>query len=163
MLEWIDLPDTDGMYQVSNHGDVRSNHSGTPRIMKQNPGTDGRLRLNLQINGIKKQFNTHKLVAICFLNHIPCGHKLVVNHIDFNYLNNHVSNLEIVTQRQNANQKHLKKGKTSKYTGVSLRSDTGKWTSNIKINNKNISLGCYTSEIEASIAYEAKFNQINKL
>ncbi len=112
MLEWIDLPDTDGMYQVSNHGDVRSNHSGTPRIMKQNPGTDGRLRLNLQINGIKKQFNTNKLVAICFLNHIPCGHRLVVNHIDFNYLNNHVSNLEIVTQRQNANQKHLKKGKT---------------------------------------------------
>lgn len=163
MKEWRDLPDTSGMYQVSNHGEVRSLHSGEYRTLKQNQGTDGRLRLNLQINGVKKQFNTHKLVAICFLGHVPCGYELVINHIDFNYLNNNVSNLEEVTQRCNANKKHLKSGKTSKYTGVSLRSDTGRWTSNIKINNKNISLGCYDTEIEASIAYENKLKQINKI
>ena len=160
-VEWRNLPGADGMYQVSNYGDIKSYYGLEPKILKQQKGTDGRMGLQLKINGVRSNFNTHKLVAMCFLNHVPCGYKLVINHIDFNYLNNHVSNLEEVTARVNANQKHIKS--SSKYTGVHRRSEKGRWRSGIYFNGKTIHLGTFDTEIEASIVYEKKLKEINKL
>ena len=42
---------------------------------------------------IRKVRRIHQLVAMAFLGHVPCGFKLVVNHIDLDRLN---SVLEIV-------------------------------------------------------------------
>lgn len=57
------------------------------------------LRVGLSTNSNKKFINIHRLVAIHFCEGFKEG--LVVNHKDGNTLNNHYSNLEWVTQKQN--------------------------------------------------------------
>jgi hypothetical protein len=89
-----------------------------------------------------------------FLGHKPCGYKLVVNHIDFNKLNNNLVNLEIITNRENCNKKHLKS--SSKYVGVAWCKASKKWRAMIDINNKSNYLGLYNTELEASNAYQNK-------
>lgn len=63
----------------------------------------------------------------------------VVNHKDFDRQNNKLSNLEIVTHRENANRKHLKS--TSKYVGVGWHKRIKKWQSRIVVKRKIIHLG----------------------
>ena len=151
-----DIPGYIGLYQVSNFGRIMSlsnNNQRKERILK--PSMDGwdYLGVSLCKKGKKKRCKIHQLVVMVFLNHKPDGtHKLVVNHIDFNKLNNNLSNLEIITQRQNTNKKHLKS--SSKYTGVCWNNKRKKWKSSISINGKKINLGRFNSEIEASKAYE---------
>ena len=64
--------------------------------------------LNQRINyygyyvvSIHKEFRVHQLMAITYLNHVQQNHKLVVDHIDGNKLNNKIENLQIVTNWQN--------------------------------------------------------------
>ena len=83
---------------------------------------------------------------------------MVVNHIDLNKKNNNLSNLEIVSNRENSNRKHLKS--SSNYTGVSWDKNKRKWQSQIKINNKNIFLGRFNNELEASNAYQKELNKL---
>lgn len=97
-----------------------------------------------------------------FLYHIPSGFESVVNHKDFCKSNNNFENLEIVTQRVNANLKHLKKNKTSKYTGVSKSKKYNKWHAQIKINGSIINLGFFEIEYDAHLAYENKLKTINQ-
>ena len=89
---------------------------------------------------------------MAFLGHTPCGYKAVVNHIDFDKLNNNANNLEIVTSRQNSNQRHIKS--SSKYTGVVWVKNNQKWKSQIRINGEVISLGHFDDELLASDAYQ---------
>lgn len=51
-------------------------------------------------NGKRVHKTVHILVAMAFLEH---ANDLVVNHIDHNPLNNHVSNLEVISQQDNSN------------------------------------------------------------
>lgn len=46
-----------------------------------------------------------------------------------------------------------RKNATSKYRGVSYRSDTGKWCAFKMINGRKINFGCYSTEEEAALAY----------
>ena len=71
--------------------------------------------VKLVVNGVRKQFYVHRLVAEMFIGGVD---GMVVNHIDGNKSNNNINNLEIVTQKQN--QKHafdnkLLKGFVSRY------------------------------------------------
>lgn len=147
-------------YQVSNFGRVKSlNYNGTKkeRLLSQCKSR-GYYVVCLYSNKKRRMFLAHQLVAIAFLNHKPCGFKLVVNHKDFNPLNNHVDNLEVVTNRENCNHKHIKS--TSQYTGVSWNIHHKKWMSSIWHDGKKRCLGYFTNEIDASNAYELKLKSI---
>jgi len=108
---WKDVLNYEGLYQVSNLGRVKSlkrkvrHFSGErlvlERILKGGVNDKGYILVNLGKKGTKKVFAVHKLVAIAFLNHKPCGYKLVVDHIDNNKLNNKLENLQIITQQEN--------------------------------------------------------------
>jgi hypothetical protein len=154
---WKSIKDYED-YEVSNFGNVKSLKFSKERILK--PGTEyGRyLTVVLCRESKPKTFKVHQLVATSFLNHQPCGMKLVVNHIDFNKTNNNVSNLEIVTQRGNTNKKHIKS--SSKYIGVTWYKNYNKWTATIYVNNKNKHLGYFTDELEAHKAYKIALNNI---
>jgi len=156
-------------YEVSNLGRVKS----LSRTVVRSNGRDQRFKEKILKNVVKhylmvnlykdKKSHTktvHQLVAIAFLDHSPCGLELVVNHKDFNILNNNVYNLEIVTQRENTNQKHLKS--SSKYTGVTNSGNKwkNKWRASIVIKGKLIHLGNYETEHEAHLVYEKKLKEI---
>ncbi len=148
-----DYPD----YQISNFGNVKSLKHGKEKILKKGVDTVGYLMINLSFNGIQKTRNIHQLVAEAFLNHIPNGFELVINHINFNKADNRVENLEIVTTRENSNRKHLKS--SSQFVGVSWSKENKKWRAQIRVNRKLIHLGYFTTEKEASNTYQ---NYLNK-
>lgn len=95
---WKPIKDYEGLYQVSNLGNVRSlnrkikNRNLKEKIKKFDKTKFGYLRVELNNNGKKKKYLVHRLVAQTFLdnpNNYPC-----VNHKDENKNNNIVSNLE---------------------------------------------------------------------
>ena len=111
-----------------------------------------------QKNGIVKQFTVHKLVAITFLNHSTENRKYSINHIDYNKQNNNLTNIEVITQRENTSLNI--KNKTSKYTGVCKRKSTNKWIATIKINGKTKHLGYFENELDAHNAYLIEKNKL---
>ena len=167
---WKDIKGYENLYKVSNLGRVKSlkrivkeSRLGTKivpeRILKNRINSKGYYHVVLCCNGNCKSRTIHQLVAEMFLNHKPNGHNIVINHIDFNKLNNKIDNLELTTQRENANQKHIKH--SSKYTGVSFIKNTGKWAAYISINGKKNHLGTFEKEYNAHLAYEEKLKEIN--
>lgn len=168
--EFKDIPGYEGIYQVSDLGRVKS-FDRVDRLGRLFKGkvlkpTKGVLYYTvcLCINNIKKSFQVHQLVAIAFLDHTPCGYKLVVDHINndnpSNKLDNRVCNLRIVTQRVNANQKHITS--SSIYTGVSWCKTHNKWVSSIWIGKKKKTLGRFVNEYDAHLTYQTALNNLNK-
>ncbi len=151
--EWRDIKGYKGDYQVSNLGRVKSLKQIKERIMK--PSNSKRyLTINLSKSDKKKTFEVHQLVAIAFLDHTPCGHKQVVDHIDNNPLNNHANNLQIIRHREN-----VSKGRNrSLPTGV-YATRHGRFYSLIYINGKQFHLGTFPTPEEASEAYQARLSE----
>lgn len=83
------------------------------------------------------------------------------DHINHDKLDNRKSNLRIVTISENQwNCLKTIKKTSSIYKGVSWDKRKNKWYSRIKKNNKAISIGNFTSEIEAAKAYDKKAKEL---
>jgi hypothetical protein len=152
-----DIPNYEGLYQVSNLGNVKSLKYSKERILRKNSDKDGYLMVSIYKNKTPKRVKVHQLVAMAFLKHKPCGLKLVVNHINFIKNDNRVENLEIVTNRENSNQKHLKS--SSKYVGVSWSKANRKWKALIRLGKKRKYLGYFENEYDAHLAYQKELKQ----
>lgn len=114
---WKDIPEYEGLYQVSNLGRVKSllryvlrRNGQTTRvnetILKQTLDTDGYPIVGLCKNNRKTQ-TVHRLVAKAFIpnpENKPC-----IDHIDGNRTNNNVDNLRWATVKENANNPISKK------------------------------------------------------
>jgi len=161
---WKDIPNYEGRYQVSNLGRVKSlsrkvwlganNDYGIKKeiILKQRTRKNGYCDIILSKYNVKTGILVHQLVAMAFLNHIPNGHTLVVNHKNFKKNDNRLNNLEVISHMENSNKKHLKS--SSSYTGVSWSKKRKKWIAYININNQRTYLGIFKNEKEASGYYE---------
>lgn len=79
----------------------------------------------------------------------PVG--MVTDHINGNGLDNRRKNLRIVTNRENAQNRHVLK--TSKYPGVTWQKEPGKWSARIMIDGRVRSLGLFSDEEKAADAY----------
>jgi hypothetical protein len=95
---------------------------------------------------------------MAFLNHIPSGNKLVIDHRNDNKLDNRLENLQVVTNRFNTCK--TRGNYSSKYKGVNWHKHTQKWVSRIIINNKRHSLGYFNCELAAHLAYQNKLKTI---
>lgn len=94
---WKDVPGYEGLYKISNMGQVFSLRSN--RCLSQHPVKGGYLLVKLP-PGKKRLWLVHRLVAMTF---IPNPDNLPeVNHKDENATNNHVENLEWCTRKYNA-------------------------------------------------------------
>jgi hypothetical protein len=149
---WKDIPNYEGLYQVSNLGIVKSLRFNKEKILKQRISNKGYLLVNLRNNNNDKTYSVHKLVAITFLNHKPCGMKLVIDHIDNDKKNNNSNNLIEISNRENCSKD--KKNKTSKYTGISFCKITKKWIAQIQINGVVKKIGYYINEDIAKTNYD---------
>jgi|TARA_R110000824_G_scaffold21595_3_gene80516 hypothetical protein len=155
---WKDIPDYKGIYKASNLGRIRSLKFNKVKYLKPKLNSLGRHSVNLYKNGVPSTNNRISvLMAKAFLNHTPCGHKLVVDHIDNNKINDKLYNIQVITHRENLSKD--KKG-TSKYTGVSWDKKANKWKSEIRINPKKKWLGYYKKEQEAAQAYQNELKKI---
>lgn len=86
-------------YQESSYGRTKSFHNGKQRIVKPKVNNQGYLCIALWKNSKRKDYRVSRLVALCFIPNPD--NKPQVNHIDGNKFNNHVSNLEWVTDAEN--------------------------------------------------------------
>lgn len=94
---WKDVRGYEGLYQVSNEGNVKG-----PRghVLKALPRRHGYLAVFLYKDGCPRLHESvHRLVAEAFVPN-PEG-KPEVNHIDENKQNNRADNLEWVTRKEN--------------------------------------------------------------
>src|SRR6056297_1965952 len=116
---WKDIPNYKNHYQASSYGNIKSverpvysdgklHYVQKEKILKTPVNNrNGYKMVTLCRNGVCKKMTVHQIVCMTFLEHKPSGFKLVCNHKNFNKLDNRVENLEIVTNRENSNQKHL--------------------------------------------------------
>jgi hypothetical protein len=161
---WKDIPGYEGMYQVSNMGNVKSLSREVLRngeypmkikekILKPGLSSNSYLIVILCKNNLKKTINVHMLVSMAFLNHKSDGtNKICVDHINNIKTDNRVINLQIITNRENSSKD--KKNGTSKYTGVSWSKLSNKWKAEIAINGKVKNLGYFIDEYVAHLEYE---------
>jgi hypothetical protein len=155
---WKDIPDFDN-YQASNLGNFRSLKFNKIKLLSKSINGESRYVINTYNKKKKKTFKAAVLVAMAFLNHKPCGHKIVVDHIDNNALNDKLYNLQLITHRQNCSKD--KKG-TSKYTGVIWDKRINKWKANIRIKQKLKYLGTFKNEIKAANAYKKALKEYER-
>ncbi len=165
---WKDIPEYEGIYQVSNLGRIKSlsraiNCFNGVRIKKESirvlmTDKDGYYRVDLNKNGKQKHRYVHGIVAEVFLNHKRINQKIVIDHINDIKTDNRVENLQIVTNRFNS---YKTQGKyTSQYKGVHWCKRTKKWKSETRIDGKLNRLGYFTNEFEAHLAYQNKIKEI---
>lgn len=101
----------------------------------------------------KKQY-MHRLI-------MNCPEELQIDHINHNGIDNRKRNLRICTQSQNnRSQRSWQKKTSSKYKGVCWNNYSGKWKTQIRLNNKEIHIGYYANEINAALAYDKKAEEL---
>ena len=105
-------------------------------------------------NGKYKLVQMHKEVI-----DVPAGY--MCDHIDHDGLNNQRSNLRIVTNRQNCQNKRMVG--TSIYPGVHWSKRTKKWEAKIRIDGRHKYLGRYKNEKDAFNAYCDALRKINEV
>jgi len=171
--QWKDIPDYEGYYQISNLGRVKSLEktlivSERKRIYKP---LIKKLYISKRRNWVEgfcknkkeSQKKIHRLLAICFIDN-PKKYPQV-NHIDNNKLNNKISNLEWVNNRENSCHRVKLSNSTSKYTGVSYFKRDNKWRSSIQVNGVSIRFGMFKTQEEAyqkRLEYEKEHGIENK-
>lgn len=163
METWKDIPKYEGHYQISNLGNVKSfksKHFG--KMLKQAPTGKRRKYLIVDLNkdGKGKVFRVHQLMAEVFLGGAPTCRKMVIDHIDNDPTNNHIDNLQIISQRANLTKDNRR---SSGLIGAIFHKRSKKWLSTIMIDGKSCYLGSYDTPVEANKAYKNKLKSITEL
>lgn len=106
-----------------------------------------------QISIKNKLYLSHRLIWFLEYEYWP----KLIDHIDGDGLNNRIDNLREVTNRKNGqNHRQHRKGKL---VGAQWRKNQGFWTSQIRVENKTIHLGCFTTEHAAHERYMTELKE----
>lgn len=102
---WKSIPSYEGKYEISSHGNIRR----APWVNCFGSVSHGYLRkpyvrrgykvIGLNFCGKRKKYHVHILVAKVFIGDRP--HGMEIRHLDGNKLNNHISNLQYGTPKEN--------------------------------------------------------------
>ena len=157
---WKDIKNYEGLYQISNFGRIKSFYKHkNGKILKTEIRNTYEV-IQLIKNKKRKSFQIHRLVAEAFLknkNNLP-----IINHKDFNRLNNNVENLEWCTQKHNVNYSkqnmigkvHVQKGKPY---GIFYRKNRKIY----EVCLRKKYYGCYKTFKEAENKRNEVLNEIN--
>lgn len=94
MAEWRDVPSWEGLYQVSDEGEIRRLTTNHPTLMD-----NGYLYASFYDKPRKQQKGLHRVVAEAFIPNPD--NKAEVNHINGDKTDNRVENLEWVSSKEN--------------------------------------------------------------
>lgn len=151
----------EGLYWITDTGDVLADdriikmpnggvHILKRHVQKVQVTKKGYAKVMLTDSiGRRKGVYVHRLVIENFL----VKRELQVNHKDCNKLNNHIDNLEFVTNRENTNYRFRHTDKSSSFAGVTWNKRRNKWQSQKMINGKRTYLGLFDSELDAHNKY----------
>jgi hypothetical protein len=108
---WKDIPSWEGIYQVSNIGNIRSFHNNKVTLLKTDD-SHGYRRCLLQKEGRKIKYLVHLLILLTFVgdSSLPTNHKNGVKH------DNTLENLEYCTY--SANNAHAYKHNLASNQGI---------------------------------------------
>ena len=150
MENWKDIPTFEGEYMISDLGNVKSIRFNKEKILKQGIQTQGYCIVDLK----GKTYRVHSLVIWAFKGIAPTGKvsDFVIDHYDNNKTNNTLSNLKVVSHRDN-----ITKGINP--SGARFDKRTGKWLSKIKRNGKVIYLGSFKTKKEAELRYQQELSK----
>lgn len=167
MIEiWKDINGYNGIYKVSNLGRVKSlaNKYNRKEIILKGFLRSGYVSVNLYKDRVVKNAFVHQLVAESFIDKNYKNKGLVCDHINNNRLDNHLSNLQIITIRENSSKNtRNSNNKTSKYPGVHYNKLAKKYRADIVINKRKVYLGYFDNEYNAHLAYQKKLSEIKNL
>lgn len=158
MSEYRDILGYGGKYKINEGGEIISYRRTIPVILKPREvktiKRGGCVYYAVVLydgsNNTRKKY-IHRLVCEAFLP--TYNPKLQVNHKDGNTANNHLSNLEMVTQSENHLHSYQKRRKYSKYPGVTLIQNKY-WIAQTTIDGENVRIGAtFKNEYDAAVAY----------
>lgn len=142
--EYISVPLSQGKFAIVSKSDAE-------RVLKHKwyyVATTGYAARNVTIEGKQKTQLLHRFVM-----EAPEGRKVVVDHVNHDKLNNTRENLRFCSQRDNAFNRKI----SSNYKGsVDTRGTTkvgNKYIARIGVNWKQVYLGSFATQEEASAAY----------
>lgn len=148
METWKNIEGYEGLYMVSNYGNVKSldyRHTGKECILKPGTHGNGYKQVGLYKNREKKKYHIHRLVAETFIPNLY--NYPIINHKDENPSNNCVDNLEWCTHEYNMNYGTVKEriGAKNKSKEISIEQrkiisefNRGKWTGKKNVRAKKI-------------------------
>lgn len=168
--EWRPVKEYEGLYEISNMGRFRSidrvilssgiNRKIKGKLIKLGTRKTGRKNAQLWRNGKLTSALVNRLVYQAFKGDLD--DTMVIDHIDRNPSNNHVSNLRQVTHRENSANRN-QEGTSSKYIGVSWIKKYQKWSSWIHRDGRNRFLGYFDCEEKAHHAYQSAKRELKSL
>ncbi|WJZ70034.1 HNH homing endonuclease [Pantoea phage PA-1] len=109
-------------------------------------GRDGYLRV--RFNG--RSHLIHRVIWQMIYGEIP--ESMQVDHINHNRTDNRVSNLRLVSKKENLKNKSRSRLNTTGESGISFRKDSGKFLARISIDGKRKSLGSFETLEDALLA-----------
>lgn len=104
-----------------------------------------------------RHYSLHRLAWLYVYGKFPEG---VVDHLDHNRQNNAIANLRETSQLDNCKNQKLSSNNSSGFVGVRWNKARNKWTAAIKVDRKNIHLGCFDSyedAVKSRMAANVKF------
>jgi hypothetical protein len=98
---WQEIDGTDGVYEISSHGRVRSyTRSAKGFLMSPRGNNDMFFRVELSVDYVKTNHLIHRLVAQAFVENTDPENKVYVIHLDRNKKNNYYKNLKWVDKKE---------------------------------------------------------------
>lgn len=115
-----------------------------------------------QTNSKSVNGNRYTIAMHRFIMGLEKGDKRVVDHINHDTLDNRKSNLRVCTQSQNCMNRILKRSPTYGLVGVRFveKNKNKPWRAVLKIKQKAVVVGSYTTKEEAHEAYQKASSQL---
>lgn len=146
---WKPIIDYEGLYEVSDLGNIRNIKNGRNRSLKiVRKNRSGYYYVVLSKSNKAKTFYVHRLVALSFLEN-TINEGFVVDHINNIKTDNRLVNLQVITRRLNNNKDRIG---ILCVTGVHPKN--GKYVSQITINKVQICIGYFKTVKIAKQHYE---------
>lgn len=162
---WKDIEGYEGLYQISTCGNVKSldriSVVGTKLKgvkLKTSSPSSRYDQVNLS-NGESRTFAVHRIMAKAFLDKDYINKGLVVDHIDNNAKNNKLSNLQLITTRENTSKDRYRNRQNGYCVGVYKKGR--KFCSMIEQNGESVYLGVFKTKKEAKRIYNNALHLIN--